>query len=158
MDYNIEKFNNFITKWLNNKGFDVVAKMDTNFSSDITTNTIYYSIIVPQDFDDLFIKEVQKDFPEIIKCDTFLLSLFHELGHIETADYWTDKEWQKYYKFITKPELLDDPLPYFRHPVEWEATKWGCEYIINNSLEVGVFYNTIQELVQEVIDKNHIIL
>lgn len=152
---NIEKMNKFFTNWLNEHDFDLVAEFSNDFSIDLSSNILYYSCLIPNDLDKIFFEEIQKDFPEFVNCDIFTLSFFHEIGHFETEWMWNDREWKKYHKFI-ETEKGKIPVNYFRHPVEWEATKWGCEYILDNREEIVNFINGARTVIYEFYEENEI--
>ena len=86
-----------------------------------------------------FVKELN---PECSKVNPFLLSLLHELGHIETyTDEDADDKELTYavlkMKYDDEEELTDEKLEeycdmYFRMPLEQNATEWGIDYALSH--------------------------
>ena len=151
----VEEISQYLTNWLIAHDFDAVAEFGSDFQCDTSSNTIYWTVVVPNDLDELFIKVCQECQPEIINADTFLLSFFHELGHIETENEWTDREWKNYYKFVETPD--DHTVEqYFHHPVEISATRWGCEYIVNHIEEITEFVNGYVPLIKRFYELNEV--
>ena len=80
--------------------------------------------------------------PECSKVNPFLLSLLHEIGHIET--YTEEDEDDKDMKYAMlkmqyddEEELSDERLEeycdmYFRIPLEQNATEWGIDYALSH--------------------------
>ena len=151
----VEQISKYLTDWLMAHDFDAVAELGTDWQVDLSSNTIYWTVAVPNDLDEYFINVCKTCQPDIINADTFLLSFFHELGHIETEDYWTDKEWQAHHKWVENP---DDHCAeeYFWQPVEIEATKWGCEYIVNHQEEIADFVKGYVPLVADFYRLNEV--
>lgn len=144
----------YLTKWLADHDFDAVAEIGSDWQCDTTSNTIYWALVVPSDLDELFINVCRECQPEITSADTFLLSFFHELGHIETEDEWTDKEWQRYNKFVNELDCTAET--YFHHPVEITATQWGCDYIVNHVEEIEEFVKGYVPLVKNFYELNKV--
>lgn len=150
-----EEISQYLTDWLLAHDFDAVAEFGSDFQCDTSSNTIYWTMVVPNDLDEMFIDICRECEPDIVKADTFLLSFFHELGHIETEDYWTDKEWNKYYKFVETPD--DHTVEqYFHHPIEIAATAWGCKYIVEHTEIVKDFIAGYVPLIKRFYELNEV--
>lgn len=142
----IDRLNQFFTKWLADHDFDAVAELGTDFSVDLSSNTIYYSVVEIADTADRFVNFCKSLEPDLVEVDPFIVSFFHELGHIETEDYWDTKDWERYDKFV---EITKDDYTYFNFPIEREATKWGCDYIVNNVEEIVEFVRDYSTMISD---------
>lgn len=117
---------------------------------------ITYSLIVTERFDRLYSEFIEENFN--FTAPIFLLTLFHEIGHYFTNDYWSNKE-QK--NFVRRKARLngnnnDDTRLYFSLPDEYEATKWGIEYIKSHPEEVEKFWNTLRTKIEQFYKENKI--
>ena len=129
--------NDFLNGWFERHDFDIVARMDTDFSIDLGDNTLYYAPFYAEDTEKIYREEILKDFPEFSSCDisiNILIALFHEVGHYETENEWTDKEWEAFHKWRMREDITE--REYFRYPIEWRATEWACEYILSHTEEM----------------------
>lgn len=92
---------------------------------------------------DLYFKNfVNKLNPECSKINPFLLSLLHEIGHIETyTDEMSDEKDAIYalleMKYDGEEEISDERLEeycdlYFNIPLEINATWWGIDYALSH--------------------------
>ena len=157
---NVDKINNYLNKWLRKNGFRCSVQMDNDFSFDIVNDVIHYSIIIPSSHNELFLKVCQECREEIVECDNFILSFFHELGHYETKDLFDD-EWDEYDRSCeqleSKEEYTDeDYLNYYKYPLEIEATQWGCDYIVEHRRKVNNWWNGLSALIEEFVEVNNI--
>ena len=134
----IKEIDTYLTEWLTAHDFDAIATLGTDFMCDLESNTINYALVISEEHDKLFLGVCKECREEIVACPNFILSFFHELGHIETEDMWDDDEWDYYFENVA--EGLD-PLTYYHSPIEYEATKWGCDYICDHT-------NIIQQLIE----------
>lgn len=149
----IEKINEFLTNWFFDHGFEIVATMGNEYSIDLGTNVLRWAPYYDEDGATIFLEEVKKDFPEIIACPDPLLAIFHEIGHAETECEWDDEDWDEYDEFVKN---CKDNRTYFRHPIEWRATEWGCKFILDNYKEVRSFWCKFVSLMCEFYDLNNI--
>ena len=155
----IQEINEFVNDWLYDHDFDIEAKMGTSFMVDLATNVLYYTPIYYDELDAILLEEITKSFPFAKNWDRnimFLVSFFHEVGHVETECEWTKKDFANFFlwKVSNSAEMERNPststvVEYFRHPIEWRATEWACEYIDKNWEEVGAFGQRLVELLQE---------
>jgi len=156
----IEKLNEFVGQWLYQNDFDVQVELSTDFSCDTITDTIYYALCVPQAHDTMF----EKVFEEVgleYECDNFLLSFFHELGHIETECELTDEEIEisetKKALMEEKTNLSDnDYWEYYHLPDEILATTWATNFINENPNLIENFWCSFQKLVKDFYKENGI--
>ena len=109
---------------------------------DIFDETIYVGESYDKRTDRYFANFVNQLNPECSKVNSFLLSLLHEIGHIET--YTEEDEDDKDMKYAIlemqyndEEELSDERLEeycdmYFRIPLEQNATEWGIDYALSH--------------------------
>lgn len=143
----IKKLDNYLTNWLQAHDFDLVATMGADFEYIDAENTIHYALVVPCDHDVEFFELVHKAYPDIEACDNFVLSFFHELGHYNTFDQWSAREWVKYTAFLRSMPSCKN---YYLYPIEWEATAWGCEYILDHVDEIQDFINGYMPIIKQI--------
>lgn len=140
----VKVINDYLNRWLIDNHFDCTVKFGTDFSYDYLNDIITYSFMVADTFDKEFIKVCKFCREEINTADTFILSFFHELGHFETQAIFTDAEWKNYDKLCKKlskkkKPKIKDYKKYWYHPVELEATRWACDYIVNNKEKIDIW-------------------
>ena len=110
--------------------------------------------------------EVDEWFNEFIKVtfdydvtNTFIISILHEIGHAETADFITDKAYEKC--LIEKIKISEALLhldsietakalefKYFALPDEYEATAWAVEYAREHAEELEEMWEEINTALQ----------
>ena len=149
----VEKVNKFLTEWLYAHGFEIEAEMGDSFRINLGLNVLEWSPYYDEDSAVVFFEEVQKDYPDFISCPDELLAFFHEIGHAETECEWDDEDWEEYDIFV---ENCHDDRTYFRHPIEWTATAWGCEYILNHKEEVAKFWKDFCKVMIEFFELNEV--
>ena len=85
-----------------------------------------------------FVKQLN---PKCSKINPFLLSLLHEIGHIETYTEEDMDNKDAIYAILKmqydEEELSDERLEeycdmYFRIPLEQNATEWGIDYVLSH--------------------------
>jgi len=155
------KIDKYLTDWCKKNGFNVKCRLDTDFSYEEDTKTIYYALVIPQAHDELFYDICKTFMPDVEKCDNFLLSFFHELGHHQTQDYFFDEEMYDYFDFLdtfdNKKKLTKkDYKRYYYHPVEISATEWGCTYINNNLIKIKDFFDGLVPLIMNFYKVNKV--
>ena len=109
---------------------------------DIDEETIYVGESYDRRTDKYFENFVSQLNPDCRKVNPFLLSLLHEIGHIET--YTEEDEDDKDMKYAIlkmqyndEEQLNDEKLEeycdmYFRIPLEQNATEWGIDYALSH--------------------------
>jgi len=148
----VTEINNYLTEWFTNHGFEVEAEMGDEFAVNLNDNTLFWAPYYNEDNAEIYLEEVQKDFPDL-ECNDVIFGFFHEIGHVETEDLWTAKEWEEYDEFVSLCENIRD---YFRHPIEWAATKWACEYILEHEEEIEQFWQDLVKLIKNFYDLNDV--
>lgn len=106
---------------------------DKEFEVDVDNQIIY---IGRQDYDmyaQFYYNWYSKEFPTCKDANWWLISLLHEIGHIETKDLNTSREREEMLETLTLLEEMgiseeDINIIYFQIPNEYKATKWAIEY------------------------------
>lgn len=85
--------------------------------------------------DDIFSHFVNEE------IDFEFLIFLHELGHIATRNDFTYEEMERHHKWVEEIESREHTtdnylLEYYDLQVEWAATSWAVEYIIENINQV----------------------
>ena len=141
-----KKLNKYFSEWLLANGFDCRAEMGEDFYYINGDDFISYAFVVPEEHDLVFFEICNRICPEIEKCDNFILSFFHELGHHETKDFFSRAEWLEYMDFAnSNPNFFD----YYTHPIELTATEWACNFIVDNVELVKDFMNGYIKIIEK---------
>lgn len=143
----IKVIDNYLTEWCQRHDFDVVCEMGTDFQIDLGDNTLFYSPFYAVDTEQIYREEIIKDFPQFAEHDLMfnsVIAFFHEIEHAETENEWDEEDWEGFnaWKESDEPTVRE----YFRHPIEWRATEWACEYILQNKEEVNKLWKDFQNL------------
>lgn len=151
---NTRKLSRYLSRWCKEHGFDVSVRYDTEFAFWLNKNVVTYSFLVSDFHDKTFQKVFVKQGLEY-NCDIFILSFFHELGHYETEDEWTEKQFER---FMKQKDELDankkaDLWKYYYMPDEIRATQWATDYINENADEVAKFWQKVKPLILEIYDE-----
>lgn len=108
---------------------------------DIFDEIIYIGESYDRRTDKYFENFVNQLNPECSKINPFLLSLLHEIGHIETYTEEDMDNKDATYAILKmqydEDELSDEKLEeycnmYFRIPLEQNATEWGINYALSH--------------------------
>lgn len=146
----------YLTNWLKDQGFpDVKARVAADFQYGPDEETIYFALAITEEQDKKFLTFCQEMMHFPYDCDNFILSFFHELGHHNTWELWSEIDWDYY---NTAKEIINFAgLPveeYFQLPQEWFATKWGCDYICKNVEKIEEFWRVCQKLLMNIYKQN----
>ena len=136
--------------------FDLKTEPDTDFAYYYADNLITYAFVISERMDEMFWRAAHTIDPEL-KVDTFLLSLFHEIGHNETIDGLTDEE--NYISDTMKKEINSEnetAETYFYAPDEYAATAWAVNYINDNKEEVMELWKKLQPAILNFYASNDI--
>jgi len=157
------KINIYLTNWCRNHGFNVRCRLAPDFSYDSDKDIIYYSFVVPEKSNQVFMELFKNDLHNIEECDSFILSFFHELGHYITKNDYDDIEWCDYYDFVEsfnkKSKLTKmDYKRYFCNQIEFDASMWACDYINQNTEKISDFFENLQPLILDFFTKNKVAL
>ena len=141
----LEKMNNTINEYVSKFGCKSVVGYDFSYYDD---GLIEWTPFVLEESDKYFQKFVKEHYPHI-EADSFIWSLFHEIGHHKTRQMWSEEDMDKFQKIS---ELLESKLEtdtnldniyndYFNMENELIATDWAAKYLEEHSKEVSEFWN-----------------
>ena len=145
----IRCISNFISACVQGLGYrNCTAYFGDTFSYDYVNDVITYSFDDPAHEDDLYFELCREYKPEIIQCDNFIISLLHEVGHCATDPNWSLDEWFEYITFVKKFDETEptdeDYMTYYKKDIEYTATKWACDFIVNNRDKVNELINGLK--------------
>ena len=159
----INKINTIINKFL--EEFDAWCGVGPEFAYWTCDSKIDYSFATPNIGTQYFMENLANIAPDI-KCDPFLISLLHELGHHETGHMFEEVEDLLFRKrkesmavkltTASEEEARDLHFKYFNMPDEYEATMWAVNYMRNNTEKVAKFWNELQPAIQEFYKNNKV--
>ena len=155
----INEITNILNEYL--AKFDLIAVFDDEFAYYSGWNEIHYTVAVENKADILFQNFAHELRPEVT-CDTFLLSLYHEIGHHETVDELTDaqirmcREKKAFIDIVGHFNIEAAHNRYFRMLDERMATEWGLDYIINHSDEVKKLWLKLQPAIMQFYKLNNV--
>lgn len=129
-----EDFDILINKIVKEFDEEYSASLNEKFSADIISNEISYAIAVKEESTDNFVKNFVERFSCAEKYNPFLLSILHEIGHLETIDEMVDDILERNSDTITDEE-------YFNLHNEKIATDWVGFWLEDNE-ELAKKYNT----------------
>lgn len=158
----VAKAARMITRHLNQyltSKFDLTCFYGTNFSYYYLDNTVEFSLLNDADSWN-FEHFCRKKAPDI-NADSFLYSLFHEIGHAETGDDISemDANFSRDEKDRLTKELnlgkIDISVAnkiYYNLPDEIAATEWALDYMRNNQKEVKELWDKIQPILMRLYE------
>lgn len=149
-----DKLNEFLEQ------FELEARPGTDFGFFYSENVVEYSFLVPEESNKNFMDSVYTWDPEV-DMDIFLWSILHEVGHNETWDDVTDKEWKQSEKIKKSLEQDKDGKyekeDYYTHCMdEVRATEWAVEYANTHIEELMNLWKELQPLIMEFYEINNI--
>ena len=152
----ITEITNILDTWLKDNGFDLTTRFEQDFGYYHNENVIAFGLLTTEMNDECF-----GNFVENLGGYGnwgFLNSFFHELGHYETYEDISGKDYE--YGQVVKAYLADkeelndyDLYTYFNLPIERAATEWGIAYINDHTPEVM----ELNEKIHNIVDKITII-
>ena len=130
----VTEINKILRSYLEPFGYEI--RHGSDFCCNLDKEVVYWSLYTPANADKYFL-EYAHSLGLKYECGVFILSLFHEIGHLETYDdldeidiaYSEDEK-----KLLSKKETHNkaDNMHYFGLPEEKIATKWAIEFINTN--------------------------
>lgn len=144
-----EKINKVLNRFLKNNGFELSAKLGTDFAYFYDKSEITYSLVNSERMNKLF-KNYAYELGLGYDCGDFLLAFFHEIGHDQTMEDLDDDLEEEC--SLIKKTLSDtdkDANKYFRLYDERVATEWAIDYINNNKQKIQ---NFVYELAPAITD------
>lgn len=119
-----------------------VEFQEWDLECDVFDEIVYVGKTYDKRTDRYFRQFVNELNPECARVNLFLLSLLHEIGHIETWDDEIADEKDAIYGLLKMQfddeENLDDAKMkeycdlYYRIPLEQNATEWGIEFALSH--------------------------
>lgn len=113
------------------------AYMSDEFSADLTNGRVAYSLLVEPESNEEFRNDFVSRFAVADKYSDFLLSLLHEIGHLETINDMVDD--------IEKRGKITDNKKYFNLFNERIATDWAGFWLEDNEVLAKRFDAQIEE-------------
>lgn len=152
-----------ITKVVNEftQTFGVTAKWGKEFEALPTNKIVFFTVLVDEDMDKVFLEDAETRYPEI-HANLFLWLLMHEIGHCMTDYLWTSED-EDY--FMDTKDRLDDVFGtdvelknewYHKIGDEYMATKWAGEYMIAHPKKMKKFCRKMNEVMGIFCKKNKI--
>lgn len=150
----ITEIKNILDTWLKENGFDLTTRFERDFAYYHNENVIAFGLLTTARNDEYFGNFVE-DLGGYGNF-SFLNSFFHELGHHETYEDISDKDYD--YGQMVKAYLADkeelnnyDLYTYYNLPIERTATEWGIKYINDHTSEVFELNRKIQKIIDTII-------
>ena len=139
--------NKFLAEW------GLTAVMGTDFAYLYKRNVVVWTPVVSvkndTDFQNFF-----ESLGCIVKCDVFLYSILHEIGHSQTFDDLSEADYA--YSLDRKSQEISND-EYFRLPDELAATMWAVDFLNNNVDKVRVWWEELQPLFYDFYQKNGVL-
>lgn len=163
----VEKIDNILNDFL--KEFECEASLDTDFAYYHNKNLITYSLVCGNAFDELFSNVINLLCP-YVRCDLFIWSLLHEVGHNQTLDDISDEDYrycqdekeriQNELSHVTRAEneKLYNRIAneYFFLPDEIAATMWAVDYVTKNTTKIKTLWQKLQVAIMEFYRVNNV--
>lgn len=146
----LSRITNILNEYL--EKFDCNAEPDSNFAYISDTNSIHYALAVAEEHEKSFMEFLHKLFPEV-NADIFLWSLFHEIGHNETEDDFTDEEEEEYREKACSNISNEE---YYNLPMEYAASYWAGTYMKEHPKEVKNLWKKLQPAIKDFYEKMEI--
>lgn len=159
----VKLLDNILNEFL--EEFDAEAGIGPDFAYYYASSYIQYTLAVSDKASTYFMNHVHSLAPDI-KCDVFLISFLHELGHHETCDELSDED--EIFSRDTKETInltlkMGDPVVeeaahslYFNLPDEAAATAWAIQYIRDNSEKVAALWERVQAAIMLIYELNDV--
>lgn len=150
----ITEITNILDTWLKENGFDLTTRFEGDFGYYHNENVIAFGLLTTERNEEYFNNFIG-DLGGYCNLG-FLNSFFHELGHHETYEDISDREYE--YGQIVKAYLADkeeldeyDFYTYFNLPIERTATEWGIAYMNDHTPEVMELNRKIRDIVNKFV-------
>ena len=92
-----------------------------------------------------FMELINAHYPDV-RASEFTWSLLHEIGHAQTWNEFTKKEWKQYAKKAPHTHDLEE---YYQIPQEKRATDWAYSYIKAHPKKIAKFEKKIQKALSD---------
>ena len=146
----IKPVNNCLNKFMREWG--LTAEIGTDFAYLYEKRVVVWTPIVASQNDIDF----QNFFESLgcnVKCDVFLYSILHEIGHSQTLDDVDDEDYA--YSLDRKAQPISN-YEYFKLPDEIAATQWAVDFLNNNTEKVRLFWEEFVPKMMNFYKKNNI--
>lgn len=147
IDTELNKITKVLDKYLSKKFDCECCGLDTDFYCYPDTKEVFYSLTFVADNDKYF-NNLFKMLGLKYNADSFILALYHEIGHCMTWEHFTRAE-MFFIKVMKK--IIDNGKPNkikrMIYPFlldEFKATQWACNYINKHPQEVQRMWQNIQ--------------
>jgi len=149
----ITEITNILDTWLKDNGFDLTTRFEQDFAYYHNENVIAFGLLTTEKTEECF-SDFVSDLGGYDRLG-FLNSFFHELGHHETYDDISDRDYeygQMVKAYLADKEELDkyDLYTYFNLPIERAATEWAVIYINDHTPEVMELDQKIHEIIVDI--------
>lgn len=149
----ITEIRNILDNWLKENGFDLTTRFEQDFGYYHNENVIAFGLLTTEKTENCFTTFVED--LDGYRDLGFFNSFFHELGHHETYEDISDRDYE-YGRMVKayladKEELNDyDLYTYFNLPIERAATEWAVAYINDHTPEVIELNRKICDIVDKI--------
>lgn len=145
LDLYLNKINAEINSFVKQINKEYEARLGDTFEVDMLTNIIFYPIFDDEEAVFAFTQNFTAQFPCAAAYGTFLLSLLHEIGHLETENESIDD--------IEEREKVITFEDYFSLWNEKIATEWAGNWLENHSDIANKFEVEVGKLFEEMYEK-----
>lgn len=135
---------------------ELFVEEDGDFAYYPLSNKITYSLVVSEKGNADFMQSVEFFNPKV-KCDIFLWSILHEIGHHETIDELSDADLRdsELIKFLAAGGAIPEER-YYECPDERAATGWAVQYAESHTAILAEFWEELQKAIMRFYKLNHI--
>jgi len=144
-----------LKRWLKDNGFEgIKVREDVEFFANISEEIVYYAFCEDDEADKMFY-QFGKEEGLIMDCGSFILSFFHEIGHIMTDDLLSEKVLDRCQREkdkideMAESDYIKANKKYFALDDEITATRWAIDYINDHEHEI----EQLIENMKKVLDK-----
>lgn len=136
---------------------ELVVEVGSDFAYYPARNVITYTLVVSEYGEESFLESVEFFQPKV-KCDVFLWSILHEIGHHETIDELTESEQldSDFIKLFVENGAVSKEL-YYTCPDERAATGWAVQYAESHITSLAKFWTQLQTAIMDFYKANEII-
>jgi hypothetical protein len=149
----ITEITNLLDNWLKENGFDLTTRFEQDFGYYHNENVVAFGLLTTEKTENCFTTFVEDlgGYREL----GFINSFFHEVGHHETYDDISDRDYE--YGRMVKAYLADkeeldeyDLYTYFNLPIERTATEWAVAYINDHTPEVYDLMDKVRDIIYDI--------
>lgn len=144
--------------------FGIAAELSNVWENITGENLVRYSFFIPSsknddnNYFDAVMEEIAAARGMKLDVDGFVKSLLHEIGHAMVEDDLSDKAWQDYDRI--RRGICNGTIPqkeYYYAEVEYEASRWAVNYMIDHSNELANWWcNILQPAIKQFYILNNV--